>query len=65
MNPYERMHAARAIHIELARRARDYQASLAEERKKLEASFFGGFFYGALTGAFLAILLATWAGWWQ
>ncbi len=65
MNPYQRMHAARAIHIELARRARDYQAALVEERNKIEGAFFGGLFYGALFGMFLATLLATVAGWWH
>ncbi len=65
MNPYQRMHASRAIHIELARRARDYQAALAEERNKLEAAFTGGLFYGVLIGAFLANLVAVVLGWWH
>lgn len=65
MNPYQRMHATRFAHIELARRARDYQSALAEERNKLEAAFTGGLFYGVLIGAFLATLLATVAGWWH
>ncbi len=64
MNPYQRMHASRTIHIELARRARDYQAALAEERNKIEAAFTGGLFYWVLIGAFLATLIATVAGWW-
>ncbi len=65
MNPYQRMHAARMLHVELARRARDYQATAADVRAQRDAAFRAGFAYGALAGVFLALLLATYGGWWR
>lgn len=61
MNPYQRMHAARTAHIELARRARDYQSSLSESRAQRDAAFCVGLGYGLIGGFFLAVLLTAFA----
>lgn len=61
MNPYRRMHADRTAHIELSRRARDYQSELSDTRRRVDISFYAGLVYGLLAGFFLSMLLSAFA----